>query len=127
MTTMKNDASRDGVPPPAGTIVEVRTTFSRREAADACAARLVSERLAACVQIDGPVRSVYRWEGSVESAEEFRCTAKTSRAQAEACAAGIIAGHEYRLPELIVSVAATTAAYAAWIEAAVGPERPLES
>lgn len=121
---MTDDTAENAAIEPQGAIVEVRTTFSCREAADACAARLVAGRLAACVQIDGPVRSVYRWAGTVEAAEEFRCTAKTSPDRAAACAAGILAGHEYQLPELIVSVASASASYAAWVAESVGPERP---
>lgn len=102
------------------TIVEIRTTFGDRAAADACAARLVSERLAACVQIDGPVASTYAWRGSVETAEEWRCTCKTTSARAAACRAAIAAGHAYELPEILESPVLTAAAYAAWVRDAVG-------
>lgn len=100
-------------------IVEIRTTFGGRAAAEACAARLVGERLAACVQVDGPVRSVYRWGGGVETAEEFRCTCKTTAARAPACIAAIESVHEYETPEVILSHAAATAAYASWVRASV--------
>ena len=100
-------------------IVEIRTTFGQRAAAEACAGRLVEERLAACVQVDGPVRSVYRWNGRVETAEEFRCTCKTSVARAAACSAAILGVHEYATPELLVVVAQASPAYAAWVRAEV--------
>jgi len=105
-------------------VVELRTTFSCREAAESCAARLVAAGLAACVQIDGPVTSVYRWEGAVETAEEFRCTVKTSRERAAACAADILARHDYRVPELMVSLATASAPYAAWVLECARTERP---
>jgi len=108
---------------PAGEIVELRTTFSRRELAAACASRLVSGRLAACVQIDGPITSVYRWEGRVETGEEFSCTAKTSRDRAEACATAILDGHEYRTPQLVVSLVSASASYAAWVAESVAASR----
>jgi len=103
-------------------VVEMRTTFSRREDALACAERLVQGRLAACVQVDGPVTSVYRWQGEVESATEFRCTCKTSPARAADCAAAIRALHEYETPELIVTETGAAAAYAAWVRACVESE-----
>lgn len=100
-------------------IVEIRTTFGGRAAAEACAGRLVEERLAACVQVDGPVRSVYRWRGGVETAEEFRCTCKTSVERAPACVAAIERGHDYETPEIILSRVTATAAYASWVRASV--------
>lgn len=103
-------------------IVEVRTTFARREDALACAERLVRERLAACAQVDGPITSVYRWEGAVETADEYRCTCKTSRARAAACMAAIRATHAYQTPELIVSDVFASPAYTAWVRASVEAE-----
>lgn len=102
-----------------GPIIEIRTTFARREDAAACAGRLVAERLAACVQIDGPITSVYRWQGTVETGEEYRCTCKTSPERAAACAAAILAGHPYENPELIVVAASAPAPYADWVQASV--------
>ena len=112
------------VPPPDDhdAIVELRTTFARREDAVACAERLVRERLAACVQMDGPITSVYRWDGVVETAEEYRFTCKTSRARAAACMAAIGATHSYQTPELIVSDVLASPAYAAWVRSSVAVE-----
>lgn len=103
-------------------IIEIRTTFQRRADALACAERLVCERFAACVQVDGPITSVYRWEGTVETAEEFRCTCKTSRQRATDCTAAILAAHAYQTPEVIITEARATPAYAAWVRASVEGE-----
>lgn len=103
----------------AGGVVEIRTTFAAREAAEACAARLVRERLAACVQIDGPIASTYAWRGAVETATEWRCTCKTSPRRAAACRAAIAAGHPYDLPEIIATLADAGEAYAAWVRESV--------
>ena len=100
-------------------VAEIRTTFAARDAAEACANRLVSARLAACVQIDGPVHSTYRWEGAVETATEWRCTCKTTPAAAEACIAAIVAGHPYANPEVLVRHSTATPAYAAWVRDSV--------
>lgn len=102
-----------------GSVVEIRTTFSCRELAAACARHLVAERLAACVQIDGPVTSVYHWQGVVETTQEFRCTCKTSVARASSCVAAILSTHEYATPELITRVAQASPAYAAWVQSEV--------
>ena len=108
--------------PGSDAVAEIRTTFPRRSAADACAARLVAERLAACVQIDGPIKSLYRWQGAVDSADEFRCICKTSPERAEACVVGILASHEYDNPEVITAIVRASPAYAAWVRESVEPE-----
>jgi len=116
------DFAIDASPLDCDPIVEVRTTFPCREDALACAERLVRERLAACVQVDGPITSVYRWEGAVETAAEYRCTGKTSRSRAAACADAIRALHGYQTPEVIVGEALASPAYAAWVRASVAAE-----
>lgn len=103
----------------ADVVTEIRTTFAARDAAEACAHRLVAARLAACVQIDGPVHSTYCWQGTVETTEEWRCTCKTTPARAEACIAAILAGHPYVTPEVLVRQATATPAYAAWVRESV--------
>jgi len=109
-------------PPPAADIdivAEIRTTFATRDAAEACGHRLVAERLAACVQIDGPVSSTYRWQDAVETAAEWRCMCKTTPARAAACVAAIVAQHPYTTPEVLVQESMATPAYAAWVRESV--------
>ena len=98
-------------------LVELRTMFSSRAAAEACAERLVTAGLAACVQVEGPVTSIYRWQGVIERAEEWRCTCKTSPARAAACQAAILAGHDYQTPELLMTRVTASPGYAAWATA----------
>ncbi len=102
-------------------ISEIHTTFPDRQAAEACARRLVAARLAACVQIDGPVASVYRWQEQVEQSVEWRCTCKTTTEGLPACVAAIRSAHPYELPEVLVAAVEATADYAAWVRAAVAP------
>lgn len=109
-----------GATPAIATIVEIRTTFGDRAAAEERAARLVRERLAACVQIDGPVAATYLWRGAVETSTEWRCTCKTTPGRAAACRAVLVAGHPYELPEIVESSAVASAAYAAWVRESVG-------
>ena len=108
------------VPPvDAGPVVEIRTMFAQRGDAEACALRLVETRMAACVQVEGPVMSTYRWQGAVETAAEWRCVCKTSPARAAACRTDIVQHHPYQTPELIESLAWASLDYAAWVQASV--------
>lgn len=113
------DRIPDGI---ADGIVEIRTTFAARGAAESCAAILVERRLAACVQVEGPVQSTYRWQGAIERTEEFRCTAKTTTALAAACMDAIRRGHPYENPELLVAKVAAGPAYAAWVRESVAAD-----
>ncbi len=101
------------------TIVEIRTTFGARDDAEACAARLVEGRFAACVQVEGPFQSTYRWRAAVERAEEYRCTCKTSLGRAAACLAAIRHSHPYETPELLFAEVSAAPDYAAWVQASV--------
>lgn len=103
-------------------LVEILTTCPSEEAAAALAARLVRERLAACVQIDGPVRSTYMWKGSIETATEWRCTCKTTAARAAACVATIAACHPYETPEIITKPITASPAYATWVSESVAED-----
>lgn len=100
----------------AGQVIEIRTTFSSRDDAERCARKLIDRRLAACVQVDGPVTSVYRWQGRVEAASEYRCTCKTAPARAAACIAALRDLHPYDLPEILQLPVAATPDYARWVQ-----------
>jgi len=103
----------------AESIVEIRTTFGSRHDAEACADRLVEGRFAACVQVEGPIRSVYRWQSAVERAEEFRCVCKTTGGRAEACLEAVRRAHPYETPELILATVSAAPDYAAWVRSSV--------
>jgi periplasmic divalent cation tolerance protein len=76
-------------------------TCPDRASAERIAEALVSERLAACVNIVPGVRSVYRWRGEVERADECLLLAKTTRAALPELQARLPALHPYELPELL--------------------------
>ena len=89
--------------------------------AEAIASRLVEERLAACVQILPPMRSVYRWEGRIEQGTEVLLLAKTSAAAWPALCARIEALHPYDTPEILTLEAASgSTGYLDWIHAETG-------
>lgn len=78
------------------------TTVADRATADQLAAESVRERLAVCVQVEGPVTSHYRWQGAQEAATEFRLMFKASTAQLPALARWLHERHPYETPEWIV-------------------------
>ncbi|HEU4706235.1 MAG TPA: divalent-cation tolerance protein CutA [Solirubrobacterales bacterium] len=97
--------------------VQILTTAGSEEEAGRIAALLVERRLAACVQVVGPVASRYRWQGAVEEAHEWQCLAKTTRAAYEAAEAAIREAHSYEEPEIVaIPILAGSAGYLAWID-----------
>lgn len=97
--------------------IEVTTTASSKDEAQRIAAALVERRLAACVQVQGPIASTYWWEGKVETSEEWRCVAKTRVQLFDQVEAAIRQLHSYQTPEILaVRVAAGSAAYLQWMQ-----------
>lgn len=96
--------------------LQIVTTTSSREDALRIAERLVADRLAACVQVEGPIRSVYRWQGQVESADEWRCTAKTLAHRYDAVERTIRQLHPYDEPEIVATrIEGGSASYLRWL------------
>jgi periplasmic divalent cation tolerance protein len=86
--------------------------------ARALADHLVTERLAACVNILAPCRSVYRWQGTIENAPEVPLLIKTTTERYPELETAIRARHPYELPEVVaVPLACGLPAYLAWVEA----------
>lgn len=97
-------------------IVEITTTVESEQQALSLAETLVHQRLAACVQITGPIHSVYRWQGNVESSREYRCTIKSEKSMISQLMVAIQSHHPYDVPEiLVVEVVRSSDAYAAWL------------
>ena len=97
-------------------LVLVLTTCADAASAERMAQVLVGERLAACVNVHGAMRSIYRWKGAVEQASEVQVVVKTTRRLAAAVEARIRALHDYELPELLVlSIDGGGADYLEWI------------
>lgn len=96
-------------------IIELVTTVSTAEEADALARQAIEQRLAACVQIEGPIRSVYRWRGSVETAQEHRLSFKTLARKQELLIAWLVSRHPYEQPELLVRRVEACRSYAEWV------------
>lgn len=101
---------------PMAEFIEVRTAIDSKEAALKIADAIVSRRLAACVHVSGPITSTYWWQGAIEHAEEWVCTAKTRKALYPDLEQAIRDKHSYDTPEILaVDVSAGSASYLDWI------------
>jgi len=101
-----------------GSIVSVYATFADAAEAERIARLVVDERLAACANILGPSRSIYRWQAAVEEANEVAALFKARAGKAEALVARIAELHSYEVPCIVVwPIAAALPAYAAWVKA----------
>jgi len=98
----------------------VLTTLSNEQQAEKLAAALVERRLAACVNIVGPIRSIYRWKGNVERESELLLIIKTTTDQASRLASAFEELHPYELAEQIeLSVEGGSEEYLSWIAGSV--------
>lgn len=100
----------------------VLTNLPDRAAAERIADMLIGGRLAACVNILAPCRSVYRWKGEVQHDEEHPMLIKTSSERYAALEAALRAAHPYELPEIVaVPIERGLPAYLAWVAAETKP------
>lgn len=99
-------------------VMLVYMTASDRAEAVRIGKALVRERLAACVNVLGPIASVYRWKGRVERAREVAFIAKTRRSLVTKLTARVKALHSYETPCVVaVRIAGGHRAYLAWVAA----------
>lgn len=102
----------------------VYCVFADAEEANRIGRLVVEERLAACINILAPCRSIYRWEGRVEEAKEVPAILKTSAATAEALIARIAQLHSYDVPAITAwPVERAFGPYTDWVAANSTPER----
>lgn len=101
----------------------VVTNLPDQESAEQLARKLIAARVAACVNILAPCRSVYRWQGEVGSATEVPLLIKTAEDRYAALEAAIREGHPYELPEIVaLPIACGLPDYLAWVAAETRPE-----
>jgi periplasmic divalent cation tolerance protein len=99
---------------------QVTTALPDQAAAEHLAAVLVSERLAACAQVLGPVSSTYWWKGHVQHAQEWYCNLKTAEHTLPALQKRIRELHPYEVPEVIAfPISNGDRQYLDWIQAEV--------
>ncbi|MEI7612493.1 MAG: divalent-cation tolerance protein CutA [Betaproteobacteria bacterium] len=106
-------------------ILLVLTNLPDHTAAETLATALVDQRLAACVNILPPCRSIYRWQGTVERADEVPLLIKTTSSRYASLEAAIRAAHPYDVPEIIaLPITQGLPEYLAWVAAETQPESP---
>ena len=97
--------------------IQVTTTTENKAQAKTIAQYLVEAKLAACVQIIGPIKSIYRWKGKVENAQEWLCLIKTQDDLYNKVEAAIKSHHSYETPEIVaVPIIKGSKKYLKWIE-----------
>lgn len=98
----------------------VLSTTGSKEEAQTIARALVERRLAACVNIVGPIESVYRWQGKVQTSAEYMLLIKTTTERFSAVRLAIRELHAYELPECIaLQIDSGSDEYLNWIETSV--------
>ena len=101
-------------------LLVVITSLPSLEQAQTIARQLVENRLAACVQIQQGVNSIYRWDGKICEENEVLLSAKTSRVLWEEIRGFIQNNHPYDLPEIIAFTPADyEQQYGQWVEAEI--------
>jgi periplasmic divalent cation tolerance protein len=98
-------------------IIEVTTTTETHEQATQIARTLVEARLAACVQVTGPIQSIYRWQGAICETSEFRCTIKSCKRLTARLIDCIARHHPYETPEILITdITSGSSSYATWLD-----------
>jgi periplasmic divalent cation tolerance protein len=101
----------------------ILTTVGDKETEEKLAHELVERRLAACVSILGPIRSVYRWREKIENEQEFLLLIKTTAERTTELRSALKALHPYELPECIeIAVEGDSEEYLAWLAAETGSQ-----
>ena len=99
-------------------ILLVLTNLPDQKAAETLARTLIENRLAACVNILSPCRSIYRWKAAIETTDEVPLLIKTTEARYPDLEKAILAIHPYETPEIIaLPVTQGLPDYLAWITA----------
>jgi periplasmic divalent cation tolerance protein len=98
-------------------VITVYAVFADPEEAQRIGMTIVEERLSACVNILCPCRSIYRWEGAIETASETPALFKTTLDKADALIARVTELHSYEVPAIVVwPIERLHAGYGDWVE-----------
>ena len=102
-------------------VVSVYAIFASAEEAERIGRAVVEERLAACINILSPARSIYRWRGAIEQANEVAAILKTTAASADALITRVAALHSYDVPCIVTwPIDKVLGSYAEWVEDNLG-------
>jgi periplasmic divalent cation tolerance protein len=97
-------------------IATVYAVFADTEEAERIGRMMIEQELAACINILAPCRSIYRWQGAVETAEEVPALFKTRADQVDALIAAIARLHSYDVPAIAAwPIVQAGPGYAEWV------------
>ena len=102
--------------------LQVITTTETKEDAQKIAHLIVEKRLAGCVQVIGPITSVYWWKEKIEEGDEWLCIMKSSQSLYAELEKTIQTIHPYEVPEIIsVPIGGGSTRYLEWLEKVIKP------
>lgn len=102
------------------TVLSVYAVFADAEEAERIGRTVIEERLAACINIFPPIRSIYRWKGALETSEEVASIFKTHDRRADALIARLAELHSYEVPCIVAwPVDKVVGSYSDWVEQSV--------
>ena len=105
--------------------IVILSTCSSREEAERLGRLLLDRRLAACVSVVPEMRSYYRWQGKIESADECLLVIKSSRSLFAEARAALEAAHSYEVPEVLaLPVVDGAPGYLSWLESNLRKDEP---
>ncbi len=81
--------------------IQIFTTIENKEDAEKIAKSLIEKRLAGCIQIIGPISSIYWWKNKIETSQEWLCIIKSKKNLYEEIEKSIKEIHPYEIPEII--------------------------
>ena len=105
-------------------ILSIYAVFANSEEADRIGRTIIEERLAACINILPPMRSIYRWKGEIQTADEVAAIFKTHHWRSDALMERVRELHSYDVPCIVAwPIEKIVGSYADWVEDSVIRDR----
>ena len=102
-------------------VISVYAVFANAEEAERIGRAMVEKQFAACVNLLGPTRSIYRWKGRIETTDEVAAIFKTTEEQVDGLMTRIAGMHSYDVPCIVAwPIDKVLGNYADWVESSVG-------
>lgn len=96
--------------------IVIETTFPSKVESENICRQLLQVKLAACIQLTGPIESTYLWQGKIETSQEWRCSIKAKSSNLDEISELLHKLHPYDVPEFVVfDITQTSPKYAAWL------------
>jgi periplasmic divalent cation tolerance protein len=97
--------------------IQIFTTIENKEDAEKIAKSLIEKRLAGCIQIIGPISSIYWWKNKIETSQEWLCIIKSKKKLYEEIEKSIKEIHPYEIPEIIaMQIISGSKDYLKWLD-----------